>query len=552
MTNLEKYFGAILDSRIIACDKMKRISEMLIEELFNPKKYHFDGDIAAKHLGFIETFCKVPAGNVGQPLQLELFQKGRLEAVFGFVDDNDMRQFNECLIIEGRKNGKTTECAAVELDLLLNDGEGAPEIYNIATKYEQAMKGFTAANNMRIQSPLIKKHAKKRASDIYCAFNMGIIKAMASNTKSLDSLDAHAVIIDELAAITNRDIYDLMKQSMGARRQPLLFCISTNGFVRNGIFDSQYEYANNILNGKANNERFLPFIYELDDQEEWDQEECWIKANPGIGTIKSKDFLSEMVQKAKDDLAFKPTVLVKDFNLPQNRASAWLNMDEVTNELTTPADAKFKYCIGGMDAADSVDLNSAKALCMRPGDEHIYLKSMYWLPQEVIDRWENDGKRQGRDNVPYQLWKDQGYLRTVPGNKVNKFVFLEWFRELRDDGDIYTMYIGYDPWHIDDSLLRAFRNEFGEKSMIPIRQGVATLSNPMKDMRADLQKNLIVHDNNPMDKWCLLNMEIVTDINGNIQPVKGLDSRNRIDGGMSLIDGYIVLKDHYDEYLSVI
>ena len=467
MTNLEKYFGAILDSRIIACDKMKRISEMLIEELFNPKKYHFDGDIAAKHLGFIETFCKVPAGNVGQPLQLELFQKGRLEAVFGFVDDNDMRQFNECLIIEGRKNGKTTECAAVELDLLLNDGEGAPEIYNIATKYEQAMKGFTAANNMRIQSPLIKKHAKKRASDIYCAFNMGIIKAMASNTKSLDSLDAHAVIIDELAAITNRDIYDLMKQSMGARRQPLLFCISTNGFVRNGIFDSQYEYANNILNGKANNERFLPFIYELDDQEEWDQEECWIKANPGIGTIKSKDFLSEMVQKAKDDLAFKPTVLVKDFNLPQNRASAWLNMDEVTNELTTPADAKFKYCIGGMDAADSVDLNSAKALCMRPGDEHIYLKSMYWLPQEVIDRWENDGKRQGRDNVPYQLWKDQGYLRTVPGNKVNKFVFLEWFRELRDDGDIYTMYIGYDPWHIDDSLLRAFRNEFGEKSMIP-------------------------------------------------------------------------------------
>ena len=210
MSELVPYFTALLDGKITACDKMKRASEMILDGYENPGEYHFDPEIAEAHIAFIEKFCKVPAGNIGEPLKLEQFQKARLEEVFGFVDDNDLRQYNEVIIIEGRKNGKTTECAAVEIDLVMNDDEGAPEVYNIATKYEQAMKGFNAANNMRRQSPSIAKHLKKRASDLYCKYNMGFIKAMASNVKSLDSLDAHAVIIDELAAITNRDIYDLM------------------------------------------------------------------------------------------------------------------------------------------------------------------------------------------------------------------------------------------------------------------------------------------------------------------------------------------------------
>ena len=232
MTELELYFTSILDHKIVACEKMKRVSEIILEQFVNPGEYHFDIDIANRHIEFIETFCYIPAGNIGQRIKLELFQKARLQTVFGFVDDNNLRQYNECLIIEGRKNGKTSECAAVELDLLINDNEGAPEIYNIATKLDQAKKGFVAADNMRKQSPLLRKHIKKRAADLYFSKNMGFIKAMASNTSSLDSLDSHAVIIDELAAIKNRDLYDLMKQSMGARKQPLLFCITTNGFIR--------------------------------------------------------------------------------------------------------------------------------------------------------------------------------------------------------------------------------------------------------------------------------------------------------------------------------
>lgn len=550
MTEFELYFGSILDGRITACDKMKRIADILLNQYASPQEFHFDYEIAKKHTDFIERFCKQPTGKIGTPLKLELFQKARMQAIFGFVDDNNIRQFNECLIIEGRKNGKTTETAAIEIDMLVNDGEGSPQIYNIATQREQAMLGFNAALKMVKQSPMLSKHVKKRASDLYFPLNFGIIKALASNTNSLDGLDVHCATIDELAAIKNRDLYDLVKQAMGARLQPLLFTITTNGFVRGSIFDSQYEYAKNILEGKAENKRFLPFIYELDSIEEWDREECWEKANPGLGTIKSRDYLRQMVQKAKDDPSFKPTVMVKDFNMKQTAESAWLRFEDLNNEETFDI-KKFGYCIGGFDAADSVDLNAAVAIFQRPDDENIYVKSMFWIPQSVIDEIDKTGNRKERDNAPYKLWIDQGYMRTCEGNRCDKRIFLEWFRELRDQHDIYTSFIGYDPWHVSDDLIREFQAEFGKNAMIPVRQGTITLSDPMKNLAADFKAKRIIYDNNPIMKWCLINTEVKTDINGNIQPVKGLDSRKRIDGVAALIDAYKVLQDKRDQYINL-
>ena len=357
----------------------------------------------------------------------------------------------------------------------------------------------------------------------------------------------------ELGAIKNRDIYDLMKQSMSSRRQPLLTCITTNGFVRECIFDSQYEYATGVLDGKIKDDRFIAFIYELDDRTEWDKEDCWIKANPGLGTIKSVEFLRDCVKKAKQDPAFKPTVMVKDFNIKENSSTTWLSWETLENkEKFDFRKMGFNYAMGGFDAADTVDLNSAKALCMRPNDDRIYIKSMYWMPEDVLNRMTTDGNRRERDNVPYLLWERQGLLRTWPGNKVDKICFLEWFKELRDVEDVYIVKIGYDPWHIDDSLLRQFKAEFGEQAMVPIRQGVATLSQPMLNFKADLDAKKIIYNNNPIDKWCLSNVEIKADANGNIQPVKGLDVRKRIDGFISGICGYIVLEDNKEDYINMI
>ena len=553
MTDFENYFTGILDGKIVACEKMKRVAEMLLNRFACPDEFHFDEDIATKHIEFIEKFCKQPSGKLGQPLKLQLFQKARLQALFGFVDDNNLRQYNECLIIEGRKNGKTTETAAVENDMLVNDGEGSPQIYNIATMLDQAKLGFNACHKMIKQSPLLNKHIKKRAADLYFPLNMGFIKALASNSNSLDGLDVHCGVIDELAAIKNRDLYDLIKQAMGARSQPLLFCITTNGFVRGGIFDAQYDYASNLLYGKLStpNKRFLPFIYELDSPDEWDKEDMWIKANPGIGTIKSKEYLRQMVQKAKDDPSFKPTVMVKDFNIPQNTESGWLEWDELNNEEKVPQ-YPFRYFIGGFDAADYIDLNAAKAICKKPNDERLYIKSMYWLPQSVLDEETAKGDRRGRDSVPYQLWKDQGYLRTCEGNKVNKRVILDWFIELRDKEDIYPLCIGYDPWHVSDELIEAFEMEFGKNVLVPIRQGVITLSDPMKNLKSEFQRHNVIYDNNPIDKWCFYNTSVKTDVNGNIQPCKKSDRTQRIDGLAALLDAYVVYYNRQEEFDTLI
>lgn len=142
-----------------------------------------------------------------------------------------------------------------------------------------------------------------------------------------------------------------------------------------------------------------------------------------------------MVEKAKADPSFKPTVLVKDFNIPQTNEAAWLNFEDLDNK--EKFDIKFDYCVGGFDAADSIDLNAAKAICMRPGDNKIYVRQMYWLPQAVIDKYSNEGKRQGRDNVPYELWISQGYLRTCLGINATSAFFLNGLKNY-GTSKIYT------------------------------------------------------------------------------------------------------------------
>lgn len=551
MTEIENYFSQLYDGRINACEKIKRQSENILMALAKPQEYHYDHSIAMRHIDFIERFCCYPSGiKMGQPFKLELFQKARFQAIFGFVDDNDLRQYNEVEIVEGRKNGKTSELGAVELDLLCNDRENSPQIYNLATKRDQANLGFNAVHKMVMRSPYLSKYIRKRASDLYFARNMGFIKAMASDTSGLDGLDVHGAVIDELAAIKNRDLYDLIKQAMGARSQPLLFTITTNGFVRKGIFDSQYDYASMVIQDPSIDKHFLPLIYELDSPDEWDKPECWIKANPGLGTIKSMDYMTQMVEKAKKDATFRPTVFVKDFNLKENPTSRWLSYSEAHCTETVPEYA-WRYGIGGFDAADSVDLNAAKMLCIRPGDPNIYVKSMYWIPSRVIEEQQEKGNRDGRDHVPYDIWIAQGYMRTCEGRKVDKRVVLDWFRELADKEDIYPLYIGFDPWHVSDELKAAFADEFGGSVLVPVRQGTKTLSEPMKSLKADLMEHRVIYDN-PIDEWCLLNTDVKSDINGNIQPCKTDVRTQRIDGTAALLDAYVVLENKRDELQTLI
>ena len=548
MTDFEKYFGGILDGKIVACDKMKRISEVLIERYLAPDEFHFEPDIAKRHTDFIEKFCRQPSGDIGKPLKLELFQKARLQALFGFVDDNNLRQYNECLIIEGRKNGKTTETAAVEIDLLVNDKEGAPQIYNIATMLDQAKLGFNAAHKMIMQNPALSAHIKKRAADLYCRINFGYIKALASNSNSLDGLDVHGAVIDELSAIKNRDIYDLIKQAMGARRQPLLFCITTNGYIRESIFDAQYAYAASVLDGSVKNPRFLPFVYELDSPEEWTDENCWIKANPGLDTIKSRAYLREMVQKAKDDPSFKPTVMVKDFNIPQSGSSTWLPFESVVNEATfTMEQVSHSYAIGGCDLSSVYDLTCATLLVRKPNDETVYVLQKYFIPQRKID------EQLGTDTktVPYKLWAEQGWLEINEGAQVDYSAVTKWFVEMVEKYDIRPLWICYDR-----ALAGYWQSEMTDYGfdMEKTAQGPFTWSQPMKEMGCALAEHKVNYNNNPILRWCLANTGVKAlnkDGIETIQPVKMQQTR-RIDGMVSLLNAWVGYVKHMEEFITYV
>lgn len=545
MIEFEEYFGKILDGKITACDKMRRISEVLIENYLCPNEFHFDTAIANRHTKFIETFCKIPSGKLGQPLKLELFQKARLQALFGFVDDNNIRQYNECFILEGRKNGKTTETAAVEIDMLVNDKEGAPQIYNVATARDQALLGFNAADKMIRQSPVLSGAIKKRVSDLYFSENFGSIKALASNTNSMDGLDIHCAVIDELAAIKDRDLYDLIKQAMGARKQPLLFCITTNGYVREGIFDAQYEYAANVLNGSIKNPRFLPFIYELDNPDEWTDENCWIKANPGIDRIKSRTYLREMVQKAKDDPSFKPTVLVKDFNVPQSGSSTWLPFEWVVNESTfTMEEVSHSYAIGGCDLSSVYDLTCATLIIRKPNRDEVFVLQKYFIPEKKIEESLGADVKQ----VPYKLWAEQGWIEINEGAQVDYSKVTEWFVDMVNTYDIRPLWICYDR-----ALAGYWQEEMRDYGfeMEKTAQGPFTWTQPMKELGCALQEHRVNYNNNPILRWCLANTGVKSlnkDGIESIQPVK-IQKDRRIDGMVSLLNAWVGYVKHYNEYL---
>ncbi|MBQ6453979.1 MAG: hypothetical protein IJJ14_06460 [Coriobacteriales bacterium] len=371
----------------------------------------------------------------------------------------------------------------------------------------------------------------------------------------LDGLNVHFCVNDELAAWKSRGPYDDIKQGMSAREQPLVLSITTANFVRNSIYDDQYAYTVRWLNGEIEDDRYIAFVWELDREDDWMHDEtCWPKANPGLGTIKKVDALRSNVQKAINDPSFRPTVLTKDFNIPQNSSSAWLTWEESGSQETVDFDAMgFRYAIVGFDYAQSVDLTCAQVLCMRAGDEHIYETSMYWIPQAKLEEQEKVGGHATKDHAPYRLWIDQGYMRVVEGNVVPVSVLIQFIQELRDERGIYTFALGYDPWHVIGSDRETLEQMIGKERCEQVIQGAKTLSDPMNRIRADYRQGRFVDNCNPVNRWCRMNVMVVTDTNLNILPdKKEAKGANKIDGFMAELDGYIAFLRHEDEYRAFI
>lgn len=339
----------------------------------------------------------------------------------------------------------------------------------------------------------------------------------------------------------DRNIYDVSKQSMGARQQPLLVSISTAGFIRENIYDSLYELSEDILNGTKKDERFLCFIYELDSRSEWTVQKKWIKANPGLGTIKGIDYLKEQVKRARNDKNYLPTLLTKDFNIRETGVGSWLTFETVENKSAFDLkDLNGCYGIGGVDLSSVGDLTCATCLIKKNND--LFVTQMYFIPEERATQHESE------DKVPYKVWKENGYIRFSSGNMVNFSDVTNWFNELRDKYNIYTLWVGYDQWGANQWADEMKQNGY---TLEPVIQGAKTMSTPMKILASDLADKKINYNNNPILKWCLTNTQIEVDKNDNIRPVKGKNSKQRIDGAVSLIDSYVVYQRHYEDYLNI-
>jgi phage terminase large subunit-like protein len=558
-TDAETYLEGVVGGTVTAGKKLVALASIMLDRIRNGyKQWHYDAWYATRPVEFIETFCCYPAGRkMGMAFELESYERAWVELIFGFVDKDGIREFQYAIIEVARKNGKTSLLAAIELYMLVSDGEGAPQIYNSAVTGNQASLGYGAALHMLRKSPKLKKWIREGAvkerdnqSGMICDATLGYICTLSGDSKSLDGLDIHFGVLDELAAWKTRGVYDLIKQSIGAREQPMIMAISTQGFVRDSIWDAELEYSNKWLNGDIEDDRFIAILYELDDRDEMYDELAWAKANPGLGTVKRLQYMRDQATKARNDPQFVPTYLTKDLNLPANQAAAFLTYEECVNEGTYKLDdGEQVYCIIGFDAADFIDLTAAKAIFMRKNDDHIYERSMYWIPETQVEI--NSNSQGQRDGVPYQAWAARDLIRIVPGNNVPRQVIVDWIQEIYNDGFI-PFAIGYDPWHVEQPIQEQFRMYIGRDRVVPVRQGALTLSNPMKQIKSDLRDGKVIDNHNPVNEWCRMNVAAKTDINNNVQPVKVSDAKHRIDGFMAELDAYVVMMSMWDEYQELV
>ena len=549
-----EYWNDIQTDKVAVSKKIYKTYKKVVQDIENPGRWYYD-DLRAKHaVYFIEEYCRHSQGEMGgQKIILETWERAMISTIFGFVDNDGYRKYRRAVWIVGKKNGKSLVASAVGLYMQIADGEMGPEVVSAATTRDQAKKIWEAAKAMVMMSPVLKKRIKPLTGELSSkAFNFGTFKPLSSDYNTLDGLNLHCILLDELQQWKNGlALYDILARGISARKQPLIFITTTAGTIREDIYDVIYDECELIINGYEDpngykDERTVAFIYELDERKEWTDEKCWVKANPGLGTIKNYDILKNEVGKAKENPLLVKNLLCKDFNIRETSTETWLSFEDLNNTATFDLrELKPRYGIGGVDLSSTTDLTNATVIFMCRDNPTIYVLQMYWLPEDLLEQ------RAKEDKIPYNIWRDMGLLQTTPGNKVHYKFVTDWFLKVQNELDIYIPWIGYDSWSAT-YFVEEMKSYFGKDSMEPVIQGKKTLSGPMKSLGADLAAKKINYNNSPILKWNLSNVAVDIDKNDNIQPTKGSNQRKRIDGFAGLLNAYVVLERHYEEYINMI
>jgi len=543
MNYLVEYHHQIEEGNILVGEELRKQLDILLAELDNPR-YIFDEAPGNLRIDFIEIFCKHTKSPFnGQPFILELWEKAIIQVAYGFkLRDSGLRRFNEVILLIARKNGKTTFIAGIDLaEFFLSIG--GVDIVCASNTSEQANILFEEINNMREQSPALsnEKRSKKNIFFIYSPKTKNKIKKLSAQSRNKDGYNIEVGCIDEVHEMTDSKVYDAIKQSQSTKKEPLIFIITTEGTTVGGFLDNKLDYARKMLKGEITDERVLPWLYTQDNtQEIYDDSRNWQKSNPSLGVVKLPSYLEDVMNKSKNDHSTRVTMLCKDFNIKQVDQGAWLSFDDLNNEVKYELSSiKNSYAIGGVDLSSTTDLTAAVLVIQKRDDNMKYVLAHFFMPSDVVK------KRMEEDNVPYDIWIKRGFITLTEGSQNDFSLVTQWFMKMIQEHQIRPLWVGFDPWNSQYWIKEMEELGF---NMEKVRQGVYSLSEPMKQLEADLKNRMINYDNNPILKWCLSNTQAKVDLNGNIQPSKLHSKYKRIDGTVALIIAYAVLNRYKLDY----
>lgn len=523
-------------------------------------RYYYDRSDALLRMDFMEhcvRLTKSPFYN--KPMVLMLWQKALIEAFYSFkMAADDFDRFKKLLLLIARKNTKSeTSSALAESELIV--GKPGADIVASSNDDAQASIVYDAIDTMRQLIDPRDQDTKRNQRFILNKINNTKIFKLSDRTKNKEGRNIDFAILDEAHEMKDNTIGKSIEQSQSLKENPKFITITTEGFVVDGYLDDELKKGRAVINKEADDpasERLLPWLYTQDSElEVWTGNRfnrLWMKSNPTLGIVKKWDYLEEQVALAKQSKSDRIFVLSKDFNIKQNSAVSWLNIEDYEYECRFDLeDFRGSFALGAVDLAETTDLVSAKALIMKPGDPRKYIISHYFIPENKLI--EADDKEAG---AHYKDWSEDGLMTITEGADVDLAVVADWFYSLYELYNIRLWKCGYDQRFSKDWLKRMeyygwFKTGNDDSSdVIMINQNAQTLNNAIKLTESDFKHKLIHYNNHAVDKWCFGNAGLKVDNNGCL--IVKMEPKKRIDGAVCMAILYEMYRRYRNDYKTII
>lgn len=535
--NIHDYAEAVLEGRVIAGRWVRLACARHFEDLEHgaERGLWFDQVEAQRWLDFFGLLRHSKGEWAGQPFQLEHWQQFVIGSVFGWRRTEDRcRRFRTAYNETARKNGKTTTLAGVGLGALTIDREPGAEIYAIATKREQAKISFDEAVRMVRASPSLQAMIRPFRLSLAADATASKLEPLGADSKTLDGLNSHVTLVDELHAHKSPLLYEVLETSMGSRRQPLTFVITTAGSDQSSFCWEQHEYAEKVLQGVIDDDTFFAYIAALDEDDRWDDERAWVKANPNLGVSVKLGKLREEVSSAKSTPRKQNAVRRLRLNEWTRAETRLLDLDRwdenAGDRLPAEIEAanRGRRCYGGLDLSSTTDVTAAVFVWPPedPDEGTLDVACRFWIPGDAIE------DRVVKHRVPYDLWVEEGWVIATDGDVVDHGEVCEEILRFHQVSPLEEL--AFDRWgsvQVSNTL-----TEQG-LTMVQFGQGYGSMSSPTKDLERLVLARMLRHGGHPVLRWMADNLEVSTDPAGNVKPRKPdhTKSSKKIDGMVSLI-----------------